>query len=371
MCVTDALEIATVLTKAAPHDLKIAQYRDRILALLVNTVTTEDFMVFEAESADWLGKINENTEIAIYGDFQAYATCCLACDVLPLPIVAHTVDFYLSRLLALGRRRATLDRHLASLVRWCDWLGYDDPRKLLKIKKRVAEIRKNTNKSQRQAEGLREFHLTDAMNLLNAEKPRDCLDVVLLFVAYQTLARESELVNFDWEDLSLDADGSGLLHLQQSKTDQDAEGDYLYLSRATMGVLAVWQNKLGRTTGAIFCGVHSNGRVNERLSVRGVQRSFKRTAALLGFDPSVFSGHSTRVGAAQDMVERDFDMATVMLSGRWKSVGMLLKYTKRIRAKKSGAARMSEELGWDNRPSHIEIPNKLMGVLPRKPLDKY
>lgn len=46
------------------------------------------------------------------------------------------------------------------------------------------------------------------------------------------------------------------------------------------------------------------------------------------------------------MIERNIDSAKVMLSGRWKSKTMLTKYSKKIQAKRSGMAELSQQLGW-------------------------
>jgi hypothetical protein len=44
------------------------------------------------------------------------------------------------------------------------------------------------------------------------------------------------------------------------------------------------------------------------------------------------SGHSTRVGAAQDLAELDTDLAAITQAGGWKSTRMPLKYAEKINA---------------------------------------
>ena len=39
-----------------------------------------------------------------------------------------------------------------------------------------------------------------------------------------------------------------------------------------------------------------------------------------------FSGHSMRVGAAQDLLARGFDIAAIMRAGGWKSVDTVSRY---------------------------------------------
>ena len=75
---------------------------------------------------------------------------------------------------------------------------------------------------------------------------------------------------------------------------------------------------------------------------------FKRVAQWIGM-PARFvagvSGHSTRVGAAQDLAELDIDLAAITQAGGWKSTRMPLQYAEKINAARSGMARAAEKSG--------------------------
>lgn len=255
---------------SVPHSIRIARYRDRLMGLLVGTLDQSLFDLVDRRSAEPLDKLPDNTEVAMYSDFIQYVSYCRKIDVAPLPFGEHGVDAYLSRLMAEGKKRSTLDRRLASLVKWADILELNDPRRSFRVRTRLVEIRKRVKSKPRQAEGLRVAHLEAALERFCPEVPRDAQDITLLFVGFETLCRQSELVRFDWEDFSLDDDGSGLLHLEHSKTDQDGQGEHLYLSRNTVNLVLRWQEFSGHWSGAMFRGVHSDGRLGERLSTRGV-----------------------------------------------------------------------------------------------------
>jgi hypothetical protein len=60
------------------------------------------------------------------------------------------------------------------------------------------------------------------------------------------------------------------------------------------------------------------------------------------------SGHSTRVGAAQDLAELDIDLAAITQAGGWKSTRMLLQYAEKINAARSGMARAAEKTRRDS-----------------------
>jgi hypothetical protein len=61
------------------------------------------------------------------------------------------------------------------------------------------------------------------------------------------------------------------------------------------------------------------------------------------------SGHSTRVGATQDLAALDIDLAAITQAGGWKSTRMPLQYAEKINAARSGMARAAAATGRDAR----------------------
>ena len=59
------------------------------------------------------------------------------------------------------------------------------------------------------------------------------------------------------------------------------------------------------------------------------------------------SGHSTRVGATQDLAALDIDLAAITQAGGWKSPRMPLQYAEKINVGRSGMARAAEKTGRD------------------------
>jgi hypothetical protein len=79
---------------------------------------------------------------------------------------------------------------------------------------------------------------------------------------------------------------------------------------------------------------------------------FKRVAQWIGMPERVVhrvSGHSTRVGAAQDLAALDIDLAAITQAGGWKSTRMPLQYAEKINAARSGMARAAAATGRDTR----------------------
>jgi integrase len=69
----------------------------------------------------------------------------------------------------------------------------------------------------------------------------------------------------------------------------------------------------------------------------------KRRAEQAGIDAlSVkrLSGHSLRVGAAQDMAAAGIELVAIMHAGGWRSPEMVMRYIEHMDVRKSGMARL-------------------------------
>jgi hypothetical protein len=57
------------------------------------------------------------------------------------------------------------------------------------------------------------------------------------------------------------------------------------------------------------------------------------------------SGHSARVGAAQDLLALNTDLPSVMQAGRWKDTRMPMRYGERVLAGRGARARAAKQQG--------------------------
>ena len=60
------------------------------------------------------------------------------------------------------------------------------------------------------------------------------------------------------------------------------------------------------------------------------------------------SGHSIRVGATQDLLALNIDLASVMQAGRWKSTRMPMRYGDEMLPARGGMAKAAEAQGRDS-----------------------
>ena len=166
-------------------------------------------------------------------------------------------------------------------------------------------------------------------------------------MAFETLARRSELVALQVQDLlPREADGSGRVLLPRSKTDPEGHGALLYLSPATLDRLLHWWQLAGIDKGAMFRSAHAYNRpggYRNALSDRDVARIFKRLALRVGLEADAISGHSTRVGATQDLLAANLSTAEIMRQGRWTTPRMVLRYGERLEAGRSAMAQLTKK----------------------------
>ena len=79
-----------------------------------------------------------------------------------------------------------------------------------------------------------------------------------------------------------------------------------------------------------------------------VPRIFKGMAREAGLPAGLadrLSGHSTRVGAAQDMVAAGIGLPAILQAGRWKSPAMVNRYGERLLARNGAAAQLARIQG--------------------------
>ena len=80
-----------------------------------------------------------------------------------------------------------------------------------------------------------------------------------------------------------------------------------------------------------------------------MRQIFERAAKFVKMDPKDvqgISGHSVRVGATQDLLALNIDLASVMQAGRWKSNRMPMRYGEHVLAARSGMACAAQAEGW-------------------------
>jgi integrase len=185
----------------------------------------------------------------------------------------------------------------------------------------------------------------------------------MLCVAYETLARRGELVALEVRDIDFHPDGTGIALIRRGKTDAEGQGRSAYLSRETVRWLKIWLEHAGIKEGTLFRRLIGQNQIGGPLNPGSIAPIFKRVAQWIGMPERYLkhvSGHSTRVGATQDLAALDIDLAAITQAGGWKSTRMPLQYAEKINAARSGMAKAAETTGRD-RVAEMARPSQRFG----------
>ncbi len=132
--------------------------------------------------------------------------------------------------------------------------------------------------------------------------------------------------------------------VRRSKTDQEGAGTTRFLAGDTMREIAAWLAVSEINEGPLFRSVGKAGAIGGGLDAGDAARIFKKLAKAAGLAPEEaarVSGHSSRVGAAQDMVKHGVELPAVMQAGGWRTPEMVAWYTRLLDARRSGSAKLA------------------------------
>ena len=151
------------------------------------------------------------------------------------------------------------------------------------------------------------------------------------------LLRRGEAAALRWGDLAGADDGAGVITVRRSKTDPDGAGEVLWISPQTMRDIAAWRELLGAFGVDVGATAPLIG-----LSAASIARRLAAAGEAAGL-PHRLSGHSGRVGMAQDLVAHGLDLAATMQAGRWSTPNEVARYTRHLAAERGAVARWYAE----------------------------
>ena len=206
--------------------------------------------------------------------------------------------------------------------------------------------------------------LVSTLDPLGADNAAHARDRVLLRLGGDLGRRRSEYAAMTVGDVHMAADGTGTLLIRRSKTDQAGEGRSKYVSVEAMEAIAAWlalrRQAGGREledTAPLLTSVDRFGRVGGRLSDDGIRHVLlgiaRRGLAILQPDlgPEAIaaqcrglSGHSFRVGFAQDLTAAGEGLAAICQAADWKSPEMPTRYAEALAARSGAVARLRKQL---------------------------
>lgn len=339
---------------------------------------------------------------ALAADLDCYARFSGERGGIGLPADDARIVAYIDYCEARRLKPATVARRLSSISVVHRMIGYPSPIGAGVVHDALRGLKRRVGTRQRQADPLRfgegvgrEAAKGFTLSALLDACPRDVVglrDAALLSLGYDAGLRVSELVDVEIEHIERNPDGSGVLELIRSKTDQDGAGAWVWLSADTLRRVDLWCDAASIRMGPVFRRVAVtrtkeisarravaigdlayNAQLDrQRMSARkdrpgtvrynigerpltpaAVRLIIKRVALasadqgytdLVGLDLIAaiqgLSTHSLRVGLTQDLFASGEDAGPIAQALRWSSTATALRYGRKLAPASNAAARM-------------------------------
>ena len=336
--------IKLALSAGAEHVLASSEVRDAVADL------AREF--FERR-----GRYAEHTWEALNACWGAFCRWCEENKHRALPADSETLEAFL--VAQKHRKRSTLNGYRWAVSRVHRGCGCPDPAASVAVEDQMKAIRREkVQRGERikQAAPLRHVHLNALVELWrHSDSPVHRRNAALVVVAYETMLREAELARICGADIELHADGTGTLTVPWTKTNVSGEPDVVALSKQAVAMIGEYQELAclpAGYQGSLWVPFTKKGEPRASggpLSVRAIDKVFRAAYAALAVAGGVdlpkrsWSGHSCRVGAAQDLMEAGFSGLQLQQAGRWKSEKMPYQYARQLLAREGAMAKFRSE----------------------------
>jgi len=271
------------------------------------------------------GAYAPNTIRSYRSDFEHYATWCKKYQYDPLNI--HE-DKFADYILQMGGNLtvATIQRRVASLSSIFNLTKSANPTKEPVIILTIKKLRRKFGKPQKQATPLTYDILIKLKNVCSDDIV-SIRNKLLLQLGYETMRRRSEICQFKFEDLQHLSNHKHALLLRHSKTDQYNQGKVIPISNELSEMILSWSLVIDQDSGYILRSFKRNLSTNLSLTPASINHILKNLQKQAGLNQiGELSGHSFRVGAALDLLDKNIPLEKIMLRGGWKSETSAMRY---------------------------------------------
>jgi site-specific recombinase XerD len=282
------------------------------------------------------GAYAKSTIRAYYADVLDLIRFCELKGTIGLPVSSEDLCSYIAHLTSSGRTSASIRRVIAGVATIHKLNRLEDPTKDPDVLLEMRRMHRKLGRYSKQALGITSDMLEKLLIATEAGN-RGSRDRALLLLAYDTLCRRSELVDLRIEDIQISIkNGKAQMSIliRKSKTDQFAVGKRIFISERTQVAIKEWLERLRNPkSGILFRGVNRAQHIVDSLKPGQINRIYKRLAKLAKLDKEMIdqiSGHSLRVGHAQDMVNAGDSLPMIMSRGRWSKTDTVMRYVEHI-----------------------------------------
>ena len=274
------------------------------------------------------GAYAPNTLKSYYADATAFVDWCSKKNIEPFPLTSASTREYIEAM-ATNYCYASFRRRLSCLRRINKLLGHQDQTHTEEIYLTIRRLKRSKCLEQQQAVGINHALLVKMIDA-QPDTLAGIRNKALLSLGYDFLARRSELVALRTTDLEFTKEGALKGTIRKSKTDRYGRGRLVFGSERSAKLLRAWFRKKPKEIDAVFCAINHGRCVDRPICDRNVNEIIKKSVVKVKrcerpSDLEV-SGHSLRVGAAQDLLIRGYDLAAIMRAGGWSNAETVSRY---------------------------------------------
>ncbi|HEY3591719.1 MAG TPA: tyrosine-type recombinase/integrase [Buttiauxella sp.] len=330
---------------------------------VVEPLTTELNAVLaniEAFESD-RGAYSEQTWRALVNVWGQWAAWCVRNRVAQLPVQPESLRNYLEEL---STRLASnsISTHAALIAMVEKNAGLIPATASPTVQRVLKKIRRNAVENGEtigQAIPLRRDHIKMLMMVWNDKTSlTQARNLAFLSVAFHTLLRISEMSRLVVGDLDVNPDGTGLLYVARTKTNLSGDGEYKYLSKWCVDLIRHWLMLAELTNEPrqpMFCRVNKYNKAmpsGKPMTTDGLRTIFSAGWGALnkngelgeaGERYQTWTGHSSRVGAAQDMAASNVAQPLIMEAGGWRDAKTVQRYIRKQAAAEGAMFKMMQD----------------------------
>ena len=264
-------------------------------------------------------------------DARAFKAWADAHGVCPLPTTPETLASYVASLADRGIRPSSIGRVVAAITYVHRCAGMETPATSMLVRQTVRGIRRTVGTAVNAKAPATSDVLRDMLKHVPTTL-RGLRDTALLVTAFASALRRSELVALTVADLAFSATGDLRITVRKSKTDQTGDGQVVAVAAGgkfrAVERLRAYLDAAGVTDGLVFRRIRGSVTTADGIGGTMVAYIVKRYAAAAGYDPAIYSAHSTRSGVLTSCAEAGASIFKLQELSRHRSVQTLAGYVR-------------------------------------------
>ena len=291
------------------------------------TMKVNEILAKTIEKID--GAYAPTTIRAYKANFERFIQFCEGLQAIALPADTNNIARYIVHLTKIGLKSASIRIAIAAISSIHKLNQLDDPTQHPNVKIELRRMHRTIGRASKQAFGITASNLEKMISATGRDS-RGLRDKALLLLAYDSLCRRSELVSLRLNDIEYNNSGLPFrIKLRRSKTDQEAIGKVIRLSPKAQEAVQAWIEITRIEDGFLFRGIKNNGDISQGINPGQINRIYKRLAQKAGLPKEIIkniSGHSFRVGGAQDLLASGASLPMLMNRGGWTKPETVMRY---------------------------------------------